>query len=208
MWLWKSSRKTAIWWSTPEYGLRSGTSLPGREAGVFFDMGRRLPKGYSRPMDGTFERMAQALKAGGLLAALSVLNARIAHRYSAVYRLEGTEQLLNLALVDKQGESCPAYLHTVPYDRSFCQFAVREGQFRTDNSALDERLTGHPYQGVMNSYHSVPLVSTEGRILGTVCHFDPQALTLDEEDFELLRLAARVFATYLPPTAKEMSAAS
>jgi GAF domain-containing protein len=149
-------------------------------------------------MDGTFEAMVQALTTGGLDAALEVLNARIRHRYSAVYHLEGKDRLVNLVLVDKFGEPCPDYLRDIPYDASFCQFAVREGQFRTDNSALDERLNGHPYQGIMNSYHSVPLVSTEGRILGTVCHFDLAAFALDDEDFELLRLAARVFATYVP----------
>jgi GAF domain-containing protein len=149
-------------------------------------------------MDGTFEAMAQALKTGGLDAALGVLNARIRHRYSAVYRLEGTERLINLAIVDKLGEPCPDHLLDVPYDASFCQFVVRDGQFRTSNSALDARLHGHPYQGIVNSYHSVPLVSTEGRILGTVCHFDLAAYPLDDEDFELLRLAARVFATYVP----------
>ena len=152
-------------------------------------------------MDGTFDVMAQALKAGGLAAALRVLNDRIAHRYSAVYQLQGRDRLVNLALIDKHDEPCPDYLRAVPYDESFCQFAVREGQFRTDNSALDERLAGHPYQGIMNSYHSVPLVSTEGRILGTVCHFDLAAFALDDEDFELLRLAARVFATYVPRAA-------
>ena len=157
-------------------------------------------------MDGTFDVMAHALKAGGLAAALRVLNDRVRHRYSAVYQLQGRDRLVNLALVDKRDEPCPAYLRNVPYDESFCQFAVREGQFRTDNSALDDRLAGHPYQGVMNSYHSVPLVSTEGRILGTVCHFDLAAFALDDEDFELLRLAARVFATYVPRAAAPIAA--
>jgi len=168
---------------------------------MLYDVGAFLPSRYSGGMDGTFDVMAQALKAGGLAAALRVLNERIQHRYSAVYQLQGRDRLVNLALVDKCDEPCPAYLKNVPYDESFCQFAVREGQFRTDNSALDERLAGHPYQGIMNSYHSVPLVSTEGRILGTVCHFDLAAFALDDEDFELLRLAARVFATYVPRAA-------
>lgn len=149
-------------------------------------------------MDGTFDVMAAALKASGLTAALRVLNDRVRHRYSAVYRMDGRDRVVNLALVDKRDEPCPTYLESVPFTESFCQFAVREGQFRTNNSALDERLAGHPYQGIMNSYHSVPLVSTEGRILGTVCHFDLAAVVLDDEDFELLRLAARVFATYVP----------
>ncbi|MGJ7484402.1 hypothetical protein ACSFA2_04035 [Variovorax sp. LT2P21] len=45
-------------------------------------------------MDGTFDVMAQALKASGLAAALRVLNDRIQHRYSAVYQLQGRDRLV------------------------------------------------------------------------------------------------------------------
>jgi GAF domain-containing protein len=150
-------------------------------------------------MDGTFDKMIAALKSGGMEAALRVLNDRVAHRYSAVYRLTKDGRLVNLALVDKQGELCPPHLLIVPFAESFCQFTLKHGLFRTDNSALDERLDGHIYQGLVNSYHAVPFVSTEGTVKGTVCHFDTAPLPLQDEDFELLRLAARVFPIYLPP---------
>jgi GAF domain-containing protein len=148
-------------------------------------------------MDGTFDEMVQALTRAGLLAALKVLNDHVPQRYTAVYRL-ADDHLVNLALVDKRNEPCPPFLLAVPYHVSFCQFTLGQGQFRTDNSALDDRLDGHPYQGVMNSYHAVPLITTDGAITGTLCHFDTQALPLPDEDFELLRLAARMIPTFLP----------
>lgn len=101
-------------------------------------------------------------------------------------------------MVDKLGEPIPEYLMSVPYSVSFCQFTLKYGEFRTANSALDDRLEGHPYKGVMNSYFAVPFVSTEGTVTGTICHFDTVAMPLPDEDFELLRLASRVFSTYLP----------
>jgi hypothetical protein len=154
-------------------------------------------------MDATFDVMTAALKAGGLAAALAVLNRRVAQRYSAVYRLAADGHLENVALVDKLGEPCPAYLLSVPYDVSFCQFTIKHGLFRTDNSAMDERLNGHPYQGLMNSYHAVPFLSTDGTVKGTICHFDTVALPLLDEDFELLRLAARALPIYLPAGPRE-----
>lgn len=149
-------------------------------------------------MDETFDLMTAALKSGGLFAALTVLNERVAQRWTAVYRLAPDRHLVNVALVDKLGEVCPSYLLSIPNDVSFCQYSFDQGQFRTDNSALDDRLTGHPYKGVINSYHAVPIVSTDGQVRGTVCHFDTDALPLLDEDFELLRLAARTLPLELP----------
>ena len=138
------------------------------------------------------------LRERGLEAALEALNNRIAHRYTAVYWLPDPERLVNVAIVDKLRQPCPQNLRTVAYNHSFCQFAIREGEFRTFNSARDARLDGHTYQGVLNSYHAVPLVANNGQILGTISHFDPLALDLADEDFELLRLFAQRVVPYLP----------
>lgn len=144
-------------------------------------------------MDPTYDKMTEALQLGGLVAALKVLNDRVPHRFSAVYRVAPDNYLVIVAFVDKRGEACPSYLLSVHHDVSFCQFTLRHGQFRTNDSATDKRLDGHPYQGLMNSYHAVPFMSTDGRVKGTICHFDPHAMPLPDEDFELLRLAARIF---------------
>ncbi|RZI94704.1 MAG: hypothetical protein EOP78_08300 [Variovorax sp.] len=143
----------------------------------------------------------QALRERGLEAALEVLNSRIPHRYTAVYWLPDPDRLVNVALVDKLREPAPLNLQTLPYNESFCQFAIRDGEFRTFNSARDARLDGHVYQGVLNSYHAVPLTSSSGEILGTLCHFDPVALDLADEDFELLRLFSKIVVPYLPRVA-------
>lgn len=149
-------------------------------------------------MDTTYDLMTEALRRDGLVAALKVLNDRVAHRYSAVYRMAPDDHLVIVAFVDKHCEPCPSFLLSVHQDVSFCQFAMkREGGFRTSNSAEDRRLDGHPYQGLVNSYHAAPFMSTDGRVKGTICHFDKAALPLPDEDFELLRLAARVFPIHL-----------
>ncbi|MGO4394379.1 guanylate cyclase [Variovorax sp. M-6] len=143
---------------------------------------------------GTF---CATLEARGPEAALAYLNEAVPHRYSAVYRIDGG-MLRNVFLHDKQREARPEFLAVVPFEVSFCQFVLRDGFFRTTDSGADPRLDGHPYQGVMVSYHGVPLTDPAGGLIGTLCHFDVVAHGLADEEFELLQRAARVLPAYLP----------
>nr|WP_315183411.1 guanylate cyclase [uncultured Albidiferax sp.] len=140
--------------------------------------------------------LSSILETGGAAAAIQYLNAGVAHRFTAVYRLDGGI-LRNVLLCDKLGEICPEYLAEVPLATSFCQFVLRDGVFQTTNSATDQRLDGHPYQGVMVCYHGVPLQSRSGELWGTLCHFDIQELTLPDPEFALLQQAGLRLPAYL-----------
>lgn len=133
-------------------------------------------------------------------AALAYLNEAVPHRYTAAYRVDGA-RLVNVFLHDKQGAMRPEFLAVVPFETSFCQFVLRDGLFRTDDSSADARLDGHPYQGVMVCYHGVPLIDAAGQLVGTLCHFDVSAHGLSDIEFELLQGAARVLASFLPKPA-------
>jgi GAF domain-containing protein len=141
-------------------------------------------------------RSALVLEGGP--AALAFLNAGVAHRYSAVYRIDDG-RLKNVLLHDKQGEVRPDFLAEVPFASSFCQFVIRDGHFTTTDSATDPRLDGHPYQGVMVSYHGVPIL-LGGEIAGTLCHFDLVAHPLPDDEFDLLRKAAGTSPGFLNGT--------
>ena len=142
------------------------------------------------------ETFSAVLRAEGPAAALAYLNEGVPHRYSAVYRFAGLK-LQNVLLQDKAGEMRPEYLATVPFDQSFCQFVRRDSAFRTNDSSVDPRLEGHPYQGVVVSYHSVPLVSDAGELWGTLSHFDMAPLPLSDDEFELLQGAAKLLPSFL-----------
>jgi GAF domain-containing protein len=129
-------------------------------------------------------------------AGLELLNKRVPHRFTAVYELSG-KLLRNLFLYDKKGEVAPDYLQVVPFDHSFCQFVLRDGIFLTEDSAVDRRLDGHPYQGVMVSYHGVPLLDNQSELFGTLCHFDVVSYQLPEVELALLQRAARELPRYL-----------
>lgn len=130
-------------------------------------------------------------------AGLAYLNARVPHRYTAVYRIHGGE-LRNLYLHDKLGQARPEFLAVVPLEDSFCQFVLRDGVFLTEDSAQDDRLDGHPYKGVMVAYHGVPVIDGAGELFGSLCHFDVQMQPLSDEEFGHLQGIAQALALILP----------
>lgn len=145
----------------------------------------------------SFATFSSVLKSRGAAAALAYLNDGVPHRFSGVYRIDG-ENLRNVLLVDKQGQMRPAFLEVVPMDASFCQFVVRDGLFRTNNSAADVRLDGHPYQGVVVSYHAVPLIDPDRELVGTLSHFDLIERSIEDDEFELLYQAGHLLSDFIP----------
>jgi hypothetical protein len=132
-------------------------------------------------------------------AALAFLNARVPHRYSAVYRLaDGV--LHNLHVFDKKGEMVPEFLAAVPLGDSFCQFVLRDGMFQTVDTAHDQRLDGHRYQGAIGSYHGLPLLDNAGELSGTICHFDVDPHHMEDGEFAFFREAAKLLPRYLYKT--------
>jgi len=132
----------------------------------------------------------------GPAEALAYLNAGVAHRFTAIYRFEG-ELLRNVLLHDKLGRMRPEFLLAVPFKHSFCQFVLREQSFRTDDSRRDPRLDGNPYQGIVISYHSVPLTTDDGALWGTLSHFDLESHPMADEEFALLEGASRALGPHL-----------
>lgn len=129
-------------------------------------------------------------------AGLEFLNARVAHRFTAVYRLQGGV-IHNVFLHDKLGEVMPEFLRAVPLGESFCQFVLRDGMFCTANTAQDARLHGHKYQGVLGAYYGLPLLDNAGELYGSLCHFEERNQALPPAEFAFLQKAAQVLPRYL-----------
>lgn len=145
----------------------------------------------------TPDAVSAVLAASGPAAALAYLNEGVPHRFSAIYRFAGPI-LHNVFLHDKAGRMRPDFLAVVPFTRSFCQYVVKEGSFRTDNSVADARLVGHPLRGIVISYHSVPVLDdSTGELWGTLSHFDMRSVQLADEEFELMQSAALLLPRYL-----------
>ena len=125
-----------------------------------------------------------------------MLNARVPHRFTAVYRLVG-QSLHNVATTDKHLHLEPLDLKVVALKDSFCRFVLRDGLFLTRDSGTDTRLGGHPYAGVVGSYVGVPVRARDGRLAGTLCHFDLADFDVSDDEYLLLDRAARLMPAFL-----------
>jgi GAF domain-containing protein len=146
------------------------------------------------PVIATFARL---IEHEGVVAGLAFLNRRVGHRCTAIYRLEHLT-VRNLYLFDRQGAQLPEALSVVPLGDSFCQHAIREGAFLTEDTRDDVRVDGSPFQGVVVAYHGIPLRDKRGQLFGSICHFDFKPQALPDEEFEVLQQAALTLPDYLP----------
>lgn len=151
------------------------------------------------------EEAARVLRKCGPRALVSALNARVPHRITAFYRLD-LDLLSNVCLHDKEGLLDVGAMVDVPLTDSFCQFALRDGSFETLDSAKDDRLVGHPYRGLVLSYHGVPVVDSSGEVTGSLCHLDYVRQPLPRSEFEYLRATALLLSPYLGKEARAETA--
>ena len=142
--------------------------------------------------------LLNALQCNGLDGGLAMLNKRVPHRFTAVFKLDGAI-MRNVAIIDKLGEVVPDSLKAIPFENSFCQFVLRDGSFTTQDSAADDRLGGHAYKGVLNTYVGLPITNSGGDLFGTLCHFDFPPLELPEAEFEFLNKVVKVLPPYVIP---------
>lgn len=143
------------------------------------------------------EAVQEHFRQEGLAGGLRLLNARVPHRFTAIYRLQD-KTLRNVALIDKERSGDTLTLQEVPLAHSFCQFVLKDGLFLTPDSGQDPRLPGHPYSGVVGSYVGVPVVSDEPKFFGTLCHFDYALHEISDEEVLFLERVARLLPRFLP----------
>jgi hypothetical protein len=145
----------------------------------------------SQPLDD----VRALLQSTGLETALVFLNRRVRHRFTAVYKVEDGV-MRNIAIADKQGEVVPDHLKEVPFASSYCQFVLRDGFFKY-HGLRDDRLEGHPYNGIVNSYVGLPLSREGGPLFGTLCHFDFPSLVMADDEYRLMQQVATILPQYV-----------
>ena len=127
----------------------------------------------------------------GIRSMLAYLNGLTEHRFTALYRFDD-DSLQNVFFFDRERpevSSCP----TIPIMASYCVF-VKNGKttFKTCDSHDDARLNGHSKQMEVRSYCGVPLIGEDGKMFGTVCHFDYRALPITDDNVMLMERVAEM----------------
>ena len=136
-------------------------------------------------MTGIAAKFKQTLASGGLRAAMRLLNDRVSYRYTAIFAFDG-EMLRNICLIDKENSDITKCADQ-PITESYCMYIRSSGaRFNTEQSLADQRVEGHPKRRSIQSYYGIPLFDSEGKMLGTVCHFDSTPLRVTETVAEAL----------------------
>ena len=151
----------------------------------------RMPNTQALP------KLREILSHSGVRAAIIFMNNLTDQRFTALYRFSG-EMLKNLHFFDRENplvESCTE----IPVLASYCVF-VRDTQrrFVLGNSIEDERTIGHSKRLEIKSYCGVPLLDRDGKMFGTVCHFDVCPHVIPQVDVDLMENLADILSRQMP----------
>ena len=142
--------------------------------------------------------MKEAFAKGGPRAALAFLNSLTSHRFTSLYLFD-EEMLLNVVFYDREHPELTRS-EDIPVMASYCIF-VRDSKapFMTEEARTDERVNNHPKQETLQSYCGVPLFSRDGKMFGTICHFDFEPGRVSDLDVELLEYMAILLGSHYDP---------
>ena len=149
--------------------------------------------------DEAFARFSDTLEAAGLRAALAYLLGLTDYRFIAIFRF--AEGRANAAVFyDRENPDVWA-VDEVSASATYCCYARdARGVFKTADAMLDPRLAGHVAREVVQSYCGVPVMTAEGEILGTLCHYDLVPRDPEQVDLMLmLQVASRLVQRCLVP---------
>ena len=136
------------------------------------------------------------LDEGGVHAALRFLNARTFHRFTGLYRFDGTV-LRNVALFDREAPAL-ARGEDAPMHETWCAIVgTTERTFTLADARADARVVDHPARETVVSYCGALVRGGDGRTLGTLCSFDVEPRPVPELEVPLLETVAPIFARYV-----------
>jgi GAF domain-containing protein len=117
------------------------------------------------------------IKTDGLWAAMRWLNGQVPYRYTAIFAFQG-DMLRNICLVDKHDWDITRCADQ-PITDSYCIYIHRSSMsFGVDEALSDARVAGHPKRRAYQCYYGIPLFAPDGKLLGTVCHFDADPISV------------------------------
>lgn len=145
-------------------------------------------------MTGAVERL---LADGRLHDALRLINDRVQHRFTGVYRFD-PPTLRNVALFDSANPDIEVGEDT-PLLEAYCSVVGESGvSFGTGDARTDPRLSQHPARDSTLAYCGTPLRTDEDASpFGTLCHFDVVPRAVPAEEVPALEAIAPLIARYL-----------
>lgn len=144
------------------------------------------------------DELEAALHRGGIRAALAVLNSLVGHRFTAMYRYDGSHvQALNFFDREHPDAPTPPEMYELPATVTYCVY-VRDTSrpFVIADALRDDRLEGHPSRQAIQAYCGVPLQDEDGHTLGSLCHFDFAPVSISEDQIAIMEALAPLLRRY------------
>lgn len=146
-------------------------------------------------LDATVARFSERLQRDGLHTALGYLNSRTRFRYTGAYRF-AAPLLCSVEIFDRENPSL-ALCAEVAMDTTYCSIVGGlDEALAVENAANDIRVQAHPAREQFAAYCGVPLRDPQGKIFGTLCHYDTRPRIGSGEHLELLERVAPIVADY------------
>ncbi len=147
-----------------------------------------------------FAKFMSTLTSSGLRSALAVLLFQTEYRFIAIFRFNG-DKATSCVFYDRGN---PEVLETseVSATATYCCFTRdSKGVFVTADSLKDSRLVNHAAREQVRTYCGTPILTPEGDILGTLCHFDLVPRDPSQIDVALMCevASALAYGNHVPP---------
>ena len=153
----------------------------------------RLVGGEGVGTDKAFARFDGLLRDASIREALEYLVGLSDYRFISIFRFQDGKAT-SVVHVDKEDPSVEQ-ADEVPDTATYCSF-VRDGNgaFATLDAGADARTEGHVARAAIAAYCGVPILTPEGELLGTLCHYDTVPRDPAQLDLELLLQVASALA--------------
>ena len=151
---------------------------------------------------GIAAEVGRLLRSSNVVPALAYLNARTRFRFTGIYRVE-PPLLRNLHLFDRENPALNVSGNAGPLEDTYCSITARSQRgFSTPDALADRRLDSHAARDSVISYCGIPIRMEDGRVWGTLCHFDVRPRLVPPTEVPVLESVVTLFAEWVQRSAK------
>jgi CheY-like chemotaxis protein len=105
-------------------------------------------------------------------AALQRCNASTDYRFTSLFRFDGAD-LTSVWSYDRHDPECDEFPLDATVDGSYCRHVRDTGMpFVVEDSERDVRVNAHSKRDIVRAYCGHPVRDGQGRVWGSLCHFD------------------------------------
>jgi len=140
----------------------------------------------------SLEQISECLARNDYRHLLALLNASTHYRYSAFLRAEG-QALRSVWTYDRKWPFSDPFPFHLLLEETPCAVVLEERRSLLLEDAWLAISRGRPHPD-MRAFIGVPVSEHAGRLVGALCHFDPEPSRPDEAALDLLARTARLFA--------------